>query len=211
MRVPDTKKDNPVPVKDFRPISILPVLSKVYEEVILSQLLNYIDEKSAVYNPTQPGFRRGHSTATFLLKLRNDIRKALNRNEITMSVINDFSKAFDTINHKTLLEKLVSLNFSNRTIKIIMSYLTNRHQYVQIDDQTSPKSPVHFGVPQGSILVPNLFNTYVVELPFCIESDSIQYADDTTIYRTCRPNDILQEILKLENNIKTVAEWSVEN
>ena len=92
-----------------------------------------------------------------------------------------------------------------------MSYLTNRHQYVQIDDQTSPKSPVHFGVPQGSILVPNLFNTYVVELPFCIESDSIQYADDTTIYRTCRPNDILQEILKLENNIKIVAEWSVEN
>ena len=127
---PIPKIDNPVTVKDFRPISILPVLSKVYEEVILSQLLNYINKKSAVYNPTQPGFRRGHSTTTFLLKLRNDIRKALNRNEITMSVINDFSKAFDTINHKTLLEKLVSLNFSNRTIKIIMSYLTNRHQYV---------------------------------------------------------------------------------
>ena len=92
-----------------------------------------------------------------------------------------------------------------------MSYITNRHQYVQIDDQTSPKSPVHFGVPQGSILGLILFNIYVAELPSCIDSDSIQYADDTTIYRTCIPNDILQVIRKLENDIKTVSEWSTEN
>ena len=71
--------DNPVNVKDFWPISILPVLFKVYEKVILSQLLNYI-EKTAVYNPTQSGFRKGHSTTTLLLKFGNDIRKALNRN-----------------------------------------------------------------------------------------------------------------------------------
>ena len=160
-------------------------------------------EKSAVYNPTQSGFRKGHSTSTLLLKFRNDIRKAFNRNEITISVLIDYSKAFDTINHKTFLEKLVSLNFSNRMIKTIMSYLTNRHQGVQIDDQTSPKYPVHFGVPQGSILSPILFNIYVAELPSCLDSDSIQYADVTTIYRTCKPTEILQEIRKLENNIKT--------
>ena len=176
----------------------------------MSQLSNYI-EKSAVYNPTQSGFRKGHSTTTLLLKFRNDIRKALNQNEITISVLIDYSKAFDTINHKTLLEKLVSLNFSNRTIKIIMSYLTNRDQYVQIDDQTSSKSPVHFGVPQGSILGLILFNIYVAELPSCIDSDSIQYADDTTIYRTCRPSDILQEIHILENDIKTASKWSAGN
>ena len=133
---PIPKIDNPVTVKDFQSISILPVSSKVYEKVILSQLLNYI-EKSTVYNPTQSGFRKGHSTTTLLLKYRNDIRKALNRNEITISVLIKFSKAFDTINHKNLLEKLVSMNFSKRTIKIIMSCLTNRHQYVEIDDQTS--------------------------------------------------------------------------
>ena len=87
-----------------------------------------------------------------------------------------------------------------------MSYLTNWHQYVQIDDQTSLKSPVRSGVPQGSILGPILFNIYVAELPSCIDSDSIQYDDDTTIYRTCRPNDILQERRKLTNDIKTVSE-----
>ena len=92
-----------------------------------------------------------------------------------------------------------------------MNYLTNRHQYVQIDDQTSHKSPVHFAIPQGSILGPILFNIYVVELPCCIDSDSIQYADGTTIYKTCRPNDILQEIRQLENDIKTVSEWSAGN
>ena len=167
---PIPKINNPVTVKDFQPISILPVLSKVHEKVTLSQLLNYI-EKSAVYNPTQSVFRKGHSTTTLLLKFRNDIRKALNWNEITVSVLIDYSKAFDTINHKTLLEKLVSLNFSNRAIKIVMSYLTNRHQYVKIDNQTSPKSPVHFGVPKGSILGPILFKIYVAELSSCIDSD----------------------------------------
>ena len=77
-----------------------------------------------------------------------------------------------------------------------MSYLTNRRQYVQIDEQTSPKSPVHLGVPQISILGLILFNTYVAEPPSCLDSDSIQYADDTTIVGTCRPNGILQEIRK---------------
>ena len=103
---PIPKIDNPVTVRNFRPISILSVLSKVYEKSILSQLLNYI-EKSAVYNPTQSGFRKGHSTIT--------LWKALSRNEI-ISVLTDYSKAFDAINQKTLLEKLVSLNFSNRMI-----------------------------------------------------------------------------------------------
>ena len=207
---PIPKIDNPVTVKDFRPISILSVLSKVFEKVVLSQLLNYI-EKSAVYNPTQSGFRKRHSTATLPLKFKNGARNVLNQNEITISVLIDYSKAFGTINYKTLLEKLVSWNFSNRTIKITMSYVTNRHQYVQIDNQTSPKCPVHFGVPQGGTLGPTLFKTYVAELPSCIYSDSIQYSDDTTIYRACRPSDILQEIRKLENDIKTVSEWSAGN
>ena len=132
---PIPKIDNPVTVRNFRPISILSVLSKVYEKSILSQLLNYI-EKSAVYNPTQSGFRKGHSTITLLLKFRDDIWKAFGHNEI-ISVLIDYSKVFDVINQKAHLEKLVSLNFSNRMIKNIISYLTNQNYYVQIDDQTS--------------------------------------------------------------------------
>ena len=155
--------------------------------------------------------RKGHLTPTLLFNFRNDIQKALNWNEITKSVLINYIKAFNTINHKTLLEKLVLLHFSNRTIKFIMSCLSKWHQYVQIVDQTSPKSPVHFGVPQGSILGPIVFNVYVAELPSCIDSDSIQHVLDTTIYRTCRPNGILLEICQLKNHIKIVWEWSPEN
>ena len=81
--------DNPVTAKDFRPISFLPVLSKLYERIILSQLINYV-EKSTVCNSTQSGFHKSHSTTTPLLKLRNDIQKALNRNEITILILIDY-------------------------------------------------------------------------------------------------------------------------
>ena len=84
-------------------------MSKVYEKVISTAEKNYIEK--SIYIPTPSGFRKGHSTATLLLKFRNDIRKALNRTEITISVLIDYFKAFDTINHKTLLQKLVSFNF----------------------------------------------------------------------------------------------------
>jgi len=95
-----------------------------------------------------------------------------------MSVLIDYSKAFDTIHHETLLKKLMKLNFSRKAIKVIMSFITNRQQFVQNEDPSSSRLSVHFRVPQESILGPTIFNTYVSELPDDIKSDSIQYADD---------------------------------
>ena len=76
----------------------------------------------------QSGFRKGHSTQTIQLKFRNDIRKALNKKEITMSLFTDYSKAFDTVQHETLIKKLENLNFTNSSVKIILNYLSNRQQ-----------------------------------------------------------------------------------
>ena len=163
---PVPKIVNPIKEKDFGPISILPVLFKVYAKV------NDYIEKSSVYNSTQSGFWRGHSTQTLLLKFRDDIQKALKRNEITMSVMMGCSRAFDTIDHEPLIRKLVSLNFSNSSIKIILSYLTNRKQYVQVNDKQSTRLPIYFGIPQGSILGLDLFNIYVAKLSTCLESNS---------------------------------------
>ena len=118
--------------------------------MILGQLINHFNTQN-IYSNTQSGFRKGHSTTTLLLKFRDDIQKAMNKHEITLSVLIDYSKAFDTINHELLLKKLVEFNFSNSTKKILMSYLTNRHQFVQIKDKSSKELPVYFGVPQGSI------------------------------------------------------------
>ena len=120
---------------------------EIYEKVIRKQLYDHT-ERTSTYNSTQSGFRKGHSTQTILLKFRDDIQKALNKNEITMSVFIDYSKAFDT---------MVNLNFSNSSIKIIISYnhYKNRQQYVQLDDKKSTYRPIYFGVPQDSILDPH--------------------------------------------------------
>ena len=205
--IPKTK--HPTKLKDFRPVSILPLLSKVYEKVILKQLLNYVETK--IYNNTQSGFRKGHSTATLLLKLRDDIRKAMNANEITLAVLIDYSKAFDTLDHAILLKKLSTLGFDKKSVKIIMNYLTNRRQFVQIEDKCSDMLPIYFGVPQGSILGPILFNLYVAELPEKIKSESIQYADDTTVYKTCTLHEIHHNLKVLEEDISALSSWSKQN
>ena len=109
-----------------------------------------------------------------------------------MSVFIDYSKAIHTIQHETLIKKLANLNFSNSSIKIIFSYLSNRQQYVQLDDKKSSYRPIYFGVPQGSILGPVLFNIYVSSLPSCLKSNSIQYADmqTTLVYTYQIPSEI---------------------
>ncbi|XP_057317065.1 uncharacterized protein LOC130660293 [Hydractinia symbiolongicarpus] len=144
--------------------------------------LNEYIERTAIYNNTQSGFRKGHSTTTILLKFRDEIQKALNRNEVPAVVLIDYSKAFATIDHSILLQKLAALNFDKSTTKILSSYLANRKQF-------------------GSILGPVLFNIYVTELPKNIQSESIQYADDTTIHRSCKVNDIFHTIQGLKSDI----------
>ena len=126
---PIPKTDNPTSIKDYRPISVLSVLSKVYERVILNQLCSFIETQN-LYNINQSGFRKGHSTNTLLLKLRDDIRTAMNRSEVILSILIDYSKAFDTIDHRILLEKLQNMNFAKNTIKIICSYIIE-YQYVK--------------------------------------------------------------------------------
>ena len=126
-----------------------------------------------------------------------------------MSVMIDYSKAFDTIDHESLIRKLVSLNFSNSSIKIILSYLTNRKQYVQLNDKQSTRLPIYFGVPQGSILGPVLFNIYVAKLSTCIASNSIQYADGTNIYKSSSRANTIPTIRTLENDI--ILKWSKNN
>ena len=102
-------------------------------------------------------------------------------------VLADFSKAFDTVQYKTLITTLFSLGFSKNFLRWLTSYLSNRFHFVQIDDQMSDKARVHFGVPQGSILGPMLFNLYVSDLQDNLPNSvtTFQYADDTTIYQSC--------------------------
>ena len=146
------KVRNPVQMKEYQPISILPAMSKVYEKVILKQLSAFI-KKVMLYNNTQSGYWKGHSSITLLLKLQDDIQKPMNRNEVTLSLFAGYSKAFDTVDHKTLLHKLHSLQFSHSYLRLMISYLTERKQFVQIDDKISPLARVYYGVPHKNTIL----------------------------------------------------------
>ena len=98
-------------LKDYRPVSILPILSKIYERVVLEQITNFI-EKNLIYHHYQSGYRKNHSTATLLAKLRDDIKEAMKASEITLSVFPDYLKAFDTIDFSVLIKNMHPLNFS---------------------------------------------------------------------------------------------------
>ena len=149
-------------------------------EFFLTKLCNYIELKAS-YNLIQSGVRKGHSTITLLLKLRNDIKCAMNTSEVTLKILLDFSMAFDTNDHLTLPQKLYKMNFSVEALKLIQSYISERRDYAQIDDKTSSTQLNNFGLPQGGILGPVLFSLYIVDIVDNISCNSLQYADDTTL------------------------------
>ena len=135
----------------------------------------------------------------------------MNRSEVTLSILTDYSKAFDTIDHNTLLEKLQNINFVKNAIKIICSYLIERYQYVQIEDKKSSLLPMFFGVPQGSILGPVLFNLYVAELADRTYSKTIQYADGTTLYRHCKISTLHECVFAIQKDVEKLLSWSQQN
>ena len=128
----------------------------------------------------------------------------MNTSEVTTGILLDYSKAFDTIDHLTLLEKLHQLKFSVQAIKLIQSYVSERKQFVQVDDKSSPVKLNNFGVPHGSILGPVLFNLYIVDLVVNVTCDFLQYADDSTLYQHSKP-----KILKKYWRIRILSRNSI--
>ena len=133
---------------------------------MLNQILVFI-EKQALLASSISGYRRGHSTTTVLIGIRyNDIIRAMKKGEVTLMVCADYSKAFDTVQFKAVLAKLHEMGFSKSFLLWVLSYLSERRQLVQIDDKLSELVYLEFGVPQGSILGPVLFNLYGLGLGF---------------------------------------------
>ena len=164
-------------VSQARPILILPVLSKVYERLIFRQLSDFID-KNNVLNSNISAYRKGQSTTTVLQAIRDDIVKAMKRSEVTMMILADFSKAFDTICFRNLITKMSKLGFSRDFLIWTLNYVMHRKQFVQSDDTCSEVKNFNFEVPQGSILDPVFFNIYVADLQENVNVKCFQHADD---------------------------------
>ena len=157
------------------------------------------------------GFRKGHSTNSVLLRIRDDIIRAMKKGEVTLIAFADFSKAFDTVDYATVFKKLHNVGFSHDAIFWVLNYLPGRKQYVQINEKQSQVVDVQLGVPQGSILGPVLFNLYVSDLEPDLECSCYQYADDTTLYRHSAPSKILECAKKLQDAMTVLENWAAES
>ena len=186
--------------KDYTPISLMPIISKILEKVVTAQLIQHL-EGNHLFNNTQHGFRAALSTESALLTLSNKPYKNINNGNISLVTLYDLSKAFDSVNHEILLTKLRTLRIDTFLFR---DYLCDRTQSICIDKHISNNFDFSHGVPQGSVLGPILFLMYVNDLSQHI-SDCliIQYADDTQFIHTGNIDRIKNLIRRGGNFIKS--------
>ena len=206
---PVFKKCDKKIINNYRPISVLPVISKVFETVIFDQLTEYFTINN-LFSSQQYGFRKNASTELAALELIDRLLTQLHDFKIPINFYMDLSKAFDSLNHNILLQKLTYYGIRNSAITLLKSYLSNRKQYVQIDDVSSSMLSINTGVPQGSIVGPLLFNILINDI--IMSSDKfnfILYADDTTLNATVESfGETAADILiSIRNELQKICKW----
>ena len=205
---PVHKKDSKSEKNNYRPISILPNISKVYERIMFKQMSEFFE--SYFFSKYQCEFKKGfsaqHCRESMLEKWKSatDIKKSFG------ALLTDLSKAFDCLSHDLLIAKLKAYGFNMSALRFVHSYLKNRMQRTKVNTEYSSWEEIMFGVPQGSILGPLLFNMFLCDLFLIMENiDIASYADDNTPYTI--GNSIEKVIQKLENPAQTLFQWFRDN
>ena len=201
------KKGSQLDVGNYRPVSILTVVSKVLEKCVSCQLNKFLTDNNILYE-FQSGFRGKFSTDTCLIHLLDHIRDKNSEGLFTGMVLLDLQKAFDTVDHNILCGKLTNMGIQAHWFQ---SYLSGRSQMVGLDGILSDSSPVTCGVPQGSILGPLLFLCYVNDMATSIDADCklILYADDSAILFSHRDPETIS--MKLGTALESCSDWLVDN
>ena len=174
--------------KNYRPVSFLPVVSKVFEKL---------------FPDFQYDFTSFRSTVDLLTVVSDGIARAFNKSGATQAVALDISEAFDRVWHAGLLHKLMSYRISGQIFGLVSSFLSNRHLRVVLDGKSSQEYPINAGAPQGSILGPTLFLIYINDLPDDVICDIAIYADDTTLYSKCDQASNLWQQLELASKLES--------
>ena len=194
---------------NYRPISDLPVLSKLLEKHVHDSLMSFLILHNVLHS-TQSGFRPNHSCETALLQMINKFHEAINNGQIIGMVMVDFRKAFDLVDHTLLLKKLRHYKISNETLLWFSSYLLNRKQKVVINNIESTTENIVCGVPQGSILGPLLFLMFINDLPLYTDNVNTDlYADDTTIFQISNSQHFIEQNLQLA--LRKLSVWCILN
>ena len=195
--------------ENYRPISILPTISKIFERHIADQIHKYLD-KTNVLHKTQSGFRKHHSTLTALTRLIDAWINDIDSGKLVGTVFLDLRKAFDLVDHDILIYKLKLYHFSEKSINLFKSYLSNRQQSVVVGNVQSNKLVMQSGVPQGSILGPLLFLLYINDMTFsCNDLNIDLYADDSTMFQS--GFKILDIQTRLQKNLDEIDKWCTLN
>ena len=206
---------NPIPkngnlkmITNWRPISLLPVPSKIAERLMHIHLMNVVSDTQFL-SDKQFGYRPGVGTGDAIFAFLNDVYESRSRGHLTGACFLDLKKAFDSVHHTYLFEVLGKLGLHDTVLNWLMSYLTSRTQYTKIGSTYSAPAPVTFGVPQGSVLGPLLFIIYINDVVERMgECKFSLYADDLVVYSSANKVDLIQA--RLQNTMHNIGRWCLD-
>ena len=183
---------------NYRPISIISPFAKAFERLVYEQLNSFLVKKKIISN-YQFGFRKGYSTEQAILEITENFKSAIDNGKITYGLFLDLSKAFDTVNHQILIDKLCKYGIRGTPLAWFTDYLSNRQQYVKIGNTESDLLTLTCGVPQGSTLGPLLFILYINDMPNCSKKLSFRiFADDTNVFYSSNSIDDIEKVMNEE-------------
>ena len=206
--VPTFKKGDKQCIKNYRPVSLLPVCGKVFERLRYNKMFSFFFSENDLISPKQSGFRPGDSCTNQILSIAHEILSTFDDGHEVRGVFLDISKAFDRVWHEGLLFKLQQYGISGELITLIKDFLSCKKQRVVLNDQHSSRADVKAGVPQGSILGPLLFLTYINDLPNGLNSNVKLFADYTSRFSVV--HNITDSANLLNSDLSKINEWALQ-
>ena len=203
--IPIHKSGSQKDIGNFRPITTLSVFSKIFEKLVHRRLSKFIS-KYKLINDNQFGFQKNKNTSDAILEFLDNLYDSLNNNQHPLAIYLDFSKAFDTVSHDILLKKLSHMGFRGNIYSWLYTFLSNRKQYVSINDSNSKTTITNIGVPQGSTLGPLLFLLYINDMANSLTNTKIlHFADDSTLYINFKKNADISHLIN--NELEAINNW----